>query len=122
MTAQGSLSAVDFRTIGATMQPALFKYKFSEQIPMDEVEGAFVLALFGTEALHGESETRLLAEHAMNISKRSCVIDATTPLGMDLNRLFVAFLNRELGEDAFAVERVADLPAGRLRTQANDQN
>ena len=36
---------------------------------------------------------------------RKCVIDSSTAVGRDLNKLFVGFLQREFGEDAFHVER-----------------
>ena len=35
------------------------------------------------------------------------VIDASNAIGLDLNRLFVGFLKREFGADAFTVERIA---------------
>ena len=89
------------------MQRALFKYQFDDSCPMPDVEAAFVLAIFATESIHGESETRLLAEHAMDLDKRTCVVDAGTEVGRDLNRLFVGFLRREMGDDSFHVERVA---------------
>lgn len=88
------------------MLPALFKYTFGEPLPMAEVESAFVLAIFATESIHGETDTRLLAEHAMDIEKRTCVVDASTSIGRDLNRLFVGFLGREFGPDSFRVERM----------------
>jgi hypothetical protein len=36
----------------------------------------------------------------------ACVFDAGTPVGRDFNRLFIGFIRREFGEDAFRVERV----------------
>lgn len=91
------------------MHPALFKYSFSESLSMTDVESAFVLAILATESIHGESETRLLAEHTMDLDKRACVVDAGTEVGRDLNRLFVGFLRREFGDDSFNLERVQDL-------------
>ena len=88
------------------MQPVIFKYTFNDSVSMPDVEAAFVLAIFATESIHGESDTRLLAEHAMDLDKRTCVVDASTELGRDLNRLLVGFLRREMGDDSFHVERV----------------
>ena len=36
------------------------------------------------------------------------MIDAGTPVGRDLNRLFVGFVGREFGADAFTVERIEE--------------
>ena len=88
------------------MTTQIFKYAFTDQASMTDVEAAFLLAIFAVESLHGESETRLLAEHAMDSEKRTCVIDAGTDVGQDLNRLFVGFLTREFGPDSFRVERL----------------
>lgn len=88
------------------MSDLLFKYSFSHDLDMAEVEGAFVLAILATESIHGESDTRLLAEHAMDLTKRTCVVDGSTPIGRDLNRLFVGFLRREFGDDEFSVHRL----------------
>lgn len=88
------------------MAAILFKYCFVKSLDMPDVEAAFVLAIFAVESIHGESDTRLLAEHAMDLDKRTCVVDASTELGRDLNRLFVGFLGREFGPDSFTVERV----------------
>ena len=67
---------------------------------------ALLLAVLATESLHGEAQTRLDAAHYLDLTKRACVIDAGTPVGRDLNRLFTGFLNREFGAEAFDVERV----------------
>jgi len=34
------------------------------------------------------------------------VIDAATPVGRDLNRVFIGLVTREFGPDSFRVERV----------------
>jgi hypothetical protein len=38
--------------------------------------------------------------------RRTCVIDAGSPVGVDFNRLFTQFLRREFGPDSFQVARV----------------
>ncbi len=89
-----------------------FKYTFSQSLSMPDVEAAFVLAIFAVESIHGESDTRLLAEHAMELQTRTCVVDASTELGRDLNRLFVGFLRREFGDVGFRVERIERAETG----------
>ena len=87
---------------------SLYRYQFSESVEFADVEAAFVLAVFAAESLHGEALVRLEAAHAMDATTSSCVIDAGTIVGQELNRLFVGFLNREFGPDAFRIERMTE--------------
>jgi len=84
----------------------IYRYSFSETVPAEDVEAALLLAIWGCEALHGEAQTRLDASHYFDPAARACVIDAGTAVGRDFSRLFLAFVRRECGEDAFKVERV----------------
>ncbi|MDB5308813.1 MAG: hypothetical protein JWO38_3015 [Gemmataceae bacterium] len=88
----------------------VYRYAFRPEVPITEVEQTLVLAIIATEALHGESQARLDLGHAFDAGTRACVIDARTGVGRDFNRLFVGFVTREFGPDAFTVER---LPAAR---------
>ena len=81
-----------------------YRYSFAPTIEFEEIEASLVLALLAVESLHGESQTRLDAAHAVDSAARVLVIDASTTVGQDLNRLFVGFLKREFGPDAFRVE------------------
>jgi hypothetical protein len=86
-------------------RPPLYRYTFAPDAPIEEVESSLLLAILAAEGLHGEADVRLDAAHYFDAAGRTCVIDATTPVGRDLNRLFVNFLRREFGEDCFQVER-----------------
>lgn len=90
------------------MTKDLYRYAFTAEVPIEEVEASLLLAVLATESLHGEAQTRLDAAHYLDPIKRACVIDAGTPVGRNLNRLFTGFMAREFGADAFTVERVAD--------------
>lgn len=90
------------------MTKELYRYVFTPDAPIEEVEASLLLAILATESLHGESQVRLDAAHYFDPAKRACVIDAGTPVGQDLNRLFTGFIGREFGPDAFMVERVHD--------------
>lgn len=85
-------------------------YVFSESIPVGEIEASLLRAVWSCEALHGEAQVRLDAAHYLDVDQRACAIDAGTLVGRDINRLFVGFLRREFGEDAFTVERVDSVP------------
>lgn len=88
------------------MTTDLYRYAFDEQVRPEDIDAALLLAIWGCEALHGEAQTRLDAAHYFDRAKRACVIDAGTPVGRDFNRLFVGFIGREVGPDAFRIERL----------------
>ncbi|MFV1966496.1 MAG: hypothetical protein ACC628_13815 [Pirellulaceae bacterium] len=92
------------------MSREIYKYVFDSSIDITDVEASLLLALLAAESLHGESQVRLEAAHALDTESRACVIDATGDVGRDLNRLFVGFIRREFGEDDFQVERVERQP------------
>lgn len=84
----------------------VYRYVFADEVPAVEVETTLVLSIFGVESLHGESQTRLDAQHAFDAKRRVVAIDASTSVGRDLNRLFIGFMTREFGPGSFRVERV----------------
>jgi hypothetical protein len=92
------------------MTKELYRYNFNSVVPLEDIEASLLLAILATESLHGEAQVRLDAAHFFDADQHACVIDAGTPVGRDVNRLFVGFLRREFGEDAFTVERVTDFP------------
>ena len=84
----------------------IYRYVFEPSVAIEDVESSLLLALWGTECLHGAANVRLDASHYLDTDARACVIDAGTRVGKDINRLFVGFVSREFGPDAFRVERV----------------
>ncbi len=92
------------------MTKELYRYSFNSVVPLEDIEASLLLAILATESLHGEAQVRLDAAHYFDQDRHSCVIDAGTTVGRDLNRLFAGFFTREFGADAFKVERINDLP------------
>ena len=88
----------------------LYRYEFAESVSMNELEGTLMLALAAAENLHGASQVRLDAEHAFDAALRVCVVNAGTPVGQDLNKLFAGFAMREFGAECFRVERIVAEP------------
>ena len=82
------------------------QYVFDPGIAFEDVEASLLLAIFAAESLHGEAQVRLDVSHAVDSDHRTCLIDASTEVGRDLNRLFVGFVLREFGPECFAVQRV----------------
>lgn len=87
------------------MTAEAYRYEFASEVPPEEVEVTFVLSVFTIEALHGEAQTRLDAGHAFDGKRRVMVIAADTPVGRDLNRVFLKLITREFGPGSFRVER-----------------
>jgi hypothetical protein len=88
------------------MGKRIYRYTFNAEVPMADLEASLLLAIMSAESLHGESQVRLEASHYLDPDARVCIIDASTPVGHDVNRLFVGFLQREFGADGFSVECV----------------
>jgi hypothetical protein len=92
----------------ATWTTDVFRYVFTPSTRVEAIEHTFLLAVAACESLHSTAEMRLTVGYALDRDKKRCVIDAATPTGRDLNRLFTGLLSREIGPDAFAVERVLE--------------
>lgn len=88
------------------MSREIYKYEFESTVEIAEVESSLLLSLLAAECVHGESQARLDARHFFDVEQRCCVIDAGSDVGRDLNRLFIGFLHREFGEEAFSVRKV----------------
>jgi hypothetical protein len=73
------------------MTQELYRYIFNATVPLADIEASLLLAILATESLHGEAQVRLDAAHFFEADRRACVIDASTPVGRDLNRLFAGF-------------------------------
>ena len=90
------------------MSAELYRYQFAPTLPQADIDSSLVLALFATETLHGETQVRLDASYYFDREQRASVIDAGTPVGRDVNKLFSGFLRKEFGDDSFRVERVRE--------------
>jgi hypothetical protein len=88
------------------MTPDRYRYVFLPHLPWEEVELTFLLARIAAEGLHGAGGLHLDAGYRLDARTGTAVLDATTPAGRDLNRLFAGFLAREFGPDGFRVERL----------------
>lgn len=92
------------------MNKEIYRHTFEPSARMQDVEEALLLAVLAVESLHGQSRVRMDASYCINADKRVCVIDATTPVGRDLCRIFTGFAIREFGETAFKVRRIDESP------------
>ena len=85
----------------------LYRYSFGPPVDLAEVEDSLLLAVCAAEGVHGQAQVRMDGAFLLEEATRACVVDATTPVGETIARIFTRFLAREFGEDAFTVERVA---------------
>ena len=88
-----------------------YRYTLHSRIPMQDAQDSLVLAILTVECLHGSAQTQLDLAHEFDPKRRTCLIDAATQVGRDLNRLFTGYLQREFGPNSFRVERLASSPA-----------
>ena len=88
------------------MRSGIYRYGFEQAVQMEEVEATLQLAVVATEGIYGGSDVRLDASFAVDDSRRTIVIDATSDVGRCICRIFTGFLANEFGEDAFHVRRV----------------
>jgi len=106
------------------MRRDMYRYQFSERVPLRDVQEMLSLATLATECLHGRSRVRLDASFCLEEKSRSCVLDAGTPVGQDIARIFTGFLSRDLGEEAYRVHRIDDaqpVPGSSVGPSASEQ-
>lgn len=99
------------------MTREIYRYTFGPTARMQDVEDALLLAVLAVESLHGQSRVRMDASYCVDAEKRASVIDATTPVGRDLCRIFTGFAIREFGESAVKVRRAGEVPAAAPQPQ-----
>ena len=91
------------------MAKDIYRYTFGPMARMQDVEEALLLAVLAVESLHGQSRVRMDASYCVDAEKRAAVIDASTPVGRDLCRIFTGFAIREFGEAAVKVRRIGEV-------------
>jgi len=88
------------------MAPALYRYRFTDAVDLQEAEGTLLLAFVAAEGIHGEARVRLDGAYTLDPTIRAIVVDAGTPVGQDVAGIFTRLLACEFGPDAFHVGRV----------------
>lgn len=88
------------------MPRSVHRLQFREDVPTEEVESILQLALLALQSLYGDPQTRLQVALSLNIAKRECLIDESTPLGQELGCIFLGFLQAAFEPEAIRVDRV----------------
>lgn len=89
------------------MSRDIYKYEFSVDIPIQDVEQSLDLSVLTAESLHGRPQVRLDASFYLDREQRACIIDAGTEVGRNIASIFTGFLTSEFGEEAFKVKRIS---------------
>ncbi len=91
--------------MATTQQRTQYQYCFKRHLDINDVQDTLTLAILGAENLHGRSRLRLGGWWRLDRQRRTCLIDASTPVGEDIAKLFTGYLGKEFGETAFSVRR-----------------
>jgi hypothetical protein len=88
---------------------------------MDYVAGTFELAVFAAEALHGSDRVALDAVYKVDADAHTIEVDRSTGVGCTLAIVFLNYVRREFGDDAFRMRRVHSAPVAGAATPGGDQ-
>ena len=88
------------------MRSDIYRYVFTDTVPIEDAEATLHLAILAAESLFGESRVRMDVAYSIDESARVCVIDATNEVGRSVCRIFTGYLIREFGQDRFTVRAV----------------
>ncbi len=100
-----------------THRQTAYRFRIGDDVPLDEARMSLDLATIVLEGLFSPAAVRLDARYHVNAETRSIVVDASTPVGRALVRVFATLLAREFGDAAFAVRRA---PAGNNNEAATE--
>ena len=103
------------------MSQHVYRYTFNDAVALSEVGDSLVLAAFSAEGIHGPAQVRLDATFYLDVGKRDCVVDGRNAVGETIARVFTGLLIREFGEEAFTVERLAEMPERELEPAAGGE-
>ncbi|MEE9368720.1 MAG: hypothetical protein V3V05_07630 [Pontiella sp.] len=89
-----------------------YTYRFAPDVPSQEMEDTFMLALLAVESLYGHSRVRMESRFKVDKENRTCLIEAMTQIGSDLAKIFTGFSTKEYGERAVMIDRKNGEPFG----------
>ena len=93
-----------------------YRYQFSENVDLRDVEDTLLLSVLAVEGIHGEARVRMDAHYEVDKAVRTVAIDSRTEVGRHLNAVFTSFVIREFGPGAFSLQRSEGLLAGEVRS------
>jgi len=88
------------------MNPGVYQFAVEQQVPLDEAERSFHLALVAAEGLFGQALVQMDAAYHVDEVHRLIMADATSEVGRAVVSIFAGFMLRQFGADAFVVRRM----------------
>ena len=79
----------------------VYMVKFDRAADVKAAEETLLLAILAVACLHGDSAVEIDARYAMDVAEGSIVIDASTPIGQYVLRVFTGLCARQFGEGEF---------------------
>ncbi|MCL4499292.1 MAG: hypothetical protein M1335_03490 [Chloroflexi bacterium] len=89
------------------MTNTYYKFKFSEDVPLERIRKIFDLSMTAVEAIHGMPAVRLNLSCKLDVGDHSLMVEADSKTGYDLARVLLQFFAREFGAH-FEVVQVQD--------------
>src|SRR4051812_41139968 len=80
------------------------RFVFERNVPMRDVSGTLLLARLAAASLHGHERVALETACDLDRSTRTVSINANTDAGHTLALVFLGYVRREFGEDAFELK------------------
>jgi hypothetical protein len=87
----------------------MYRFAFTTPADMAEIEKTLLMAVLAVSCLHGPAAVRLDAGYAVDHDRRLLLVDASTPVGRDVTRVFAGLCVHEYGDTSFRVEAVLPL-------------
>ena len=84
----------------------LYRFTFPEGTERALIEAQLAMAISSAEFAYGEPAVKLSARYYIAEDKPLCLLEASSPVGEHIVKVFTGFMTRGLGEESFCVERI----------------
>ena len=97
------------------MNCRLYRYRFAENVDVEDAEGTLQLAILAAQGILGEARVRMDCTYSIDPSIRAIIVDASTPVGQVISSIFTSFAMLEFGRDAVNVRPVVAITCREAR-------
>ena len=88
--------------------PSLCRLTFPQGTDTDTIESHLALAIVAAECVFGKPRVRISAAYCLSQEKPQIAIDVSTEVGEHIAQVFTGLAMRDLGEEAYTVERMTE--------------
>jgi hypothetical protein len=82
------------------------RFTFPHETDRETIEAHLALAIIAAECLFGKPRVRIDAAYFLSKEQPQIAIDVSTGVGNHVARIFTGLMIRQLGEEAFTVDRI----------------